>query len=116
LPGNCPALVDLLRAHRTAQLGEHLLAGERWEDGDPLFAQPNGRPLDKGADWQAWRDLLAAAGACPVRLHDARYSAATTMLAVGIPVQVVADLLGHAQTRTTQDTYQRSIGWSTGWS
>jgi integrase len=45
----------------------------------------------------------------PVRLHDARHSAATTLLALGVPVRVVADLLGHAQTRITQDTYQHVL-------
>jgi integrase len=102
-------LVDLLRAHRTAQLAERLRAGNRWEDGDLVFAQPNGRPLDKHSDWEEWRALLAAAGVRVVRLHDARHSAATTLLALGVPVRVVADMLGHAQTRTTQDTYQHVL-------
>ncbi|MCX5841941.1 MAG: tyrosine-type recombinase/integrase [Deltaproteobacteria bacterium] len=35
------------------------------------------------------------------RLHDLRHSAATYMLASGIPIQVVAALLGHAQLSTT---------------
>jgi len=98
-------LVDLLRAHRTAQPAERLRAGNRWEDTDLAFAQPNGRPLDKHSDWEAWRALLADAGVRVVRLHDARHSAATTLLALGVPVRVVADMLGHSQTRVTQDTY-----------
>jgi integrase len=102
-------LVDLLRAHRAAQLAERLRAGNRWEDGDLVFAQANGRPLDKRADWQAWRDLLAAACVRQVRLHDARHSAATTLLALGVPVRVVADMLGHSQTRVTEDTYQHVL-------
>lgn len=102
-------LVDLLRAHRTAQLAERLRAGSRWEDGDLIFAQPNGRPVDKHTDWEAWRALLADAGVRTVRLHDARHSAATTLLELGIPVRVVADMLGHSQTRVTQDTYQHVL-------
>lgn len=102
-------LVDLLRAHRTVQLAERLQAGNRWVDGDLVFAQQNGRPLDKHSDWEAWRALLADAGVRTVRLHDARHSAATTLLALGVPVRVVADLLGHSQTRVTQDTYQHVL-------
>lgn len=102
-------LVDLLRVHRTEQLAERLRAGNRWEDGDLVFAQQNGRPLDKHSDWEAWRALLADADVRTVRLHDARHSAATTLLALGVPVRVVADLLGHSQTRVTQDTYQHVL-------
>jgi integrase len=102
-------LVDLLCAHLTAQLAERLRAGNRWEDGDLVFAQPNGRPLDKHTDWEAWRALLADAGVRVVRLHDARHSAATTLLALGVPVRVVADMLGHSQTRVTSDTYQHVL-------
>jgi integrase len=102
-------LVDLLRSHRAAQLAERLQAGDRWEDGDLVFAQPNGRPLDKHSDWEAWRVLLADAGVRIVRLHDARHSAATTLLALGVPVGVVAHMLGHSQTRVTQDTYQHVL-------
>jgi integrase len=102
-------LVDLLRAHRAAQLAERLQAGNRWEDGDLVFAQPNGRPLDKHSDWEAWRAVIPAAGVRRVRLHDARHSAATTLLALRVPVRVVADMLGHSQTRVTQDTYQHVL-------
>jgi integrase len=102
-------LVDLLRVHRSTQVAERLRAGDRWHDGDLIFAQPTGRPIDRGQDWQAWRELLVAAGVRLVRLHDARHSAATTLLALGVPVRVVADMLGHSQTRVTQDTYQHVL-------
>jgi integrase len=57
----------------------------------------------------AWRTLLSDAGVRVVRLHDARHSAATTLLALGVPVRVVADTVGHSQTRVTQDTYQHVL-------
>src|SRR5215470_4406653 len=40
-----PQLVTALRAHRAAQLEERLIAGPRWEDGDFVWCQPNGRPI-----------------------------------------------------------------------
>ena len=40
-------LVDALRAHRAAQLGERVAAGALWEDHGLAFAQPNGRPLER---------------------------------------------------------------------
>lgn len=44
-----------------------------------------------------------------VRLHDARHSTATTLLALGVDVRIVADILGHSQTRVTSDTYQHVL-------
>lgn len=41
----------------------------------------------------------------PLRIHDLRHTAASWMLAAGIPVHVVAEMLGHESTKTTYDTY-----------
>lgn len=98
-------LVEALRVHRAAQLTERMLAGPLWEDGDLVFAQPNGRPLDRKADWRAWKALLSAAGVREVRLHDGRHTAATLLLSAGVHPRVVMDLLGHSQMRTTTDIY-----------
>ena len=107
-------LVMALRAHREIQLAERLAAGSEWVDwghegaGGLVFAQPNGRPLDKRADHTAWKALLASADVRPARLHDARHTAATLLLIQGVERRVVADLLGHAQMRTT-DIYQHVV-------
>jgi integrase/recombinase XerC len=37
--------------------------------------------------------------------HTARRTAGTLLLADGVPVQMVADLLGHRDIRTTRDRY-----------
>jgi Phage integrase family len=98
-----------VRAHRAAQAAERLKAGGAWRDNGPVFAQPHGRPLDKRADRREWRALLAEAGVRTIRLHDARHSAPTTLLALGVDVRVVADMLGHSQTRVTSDIYQHVL-------
>ncbi|MFG3639124.1 tyrosine-type recombinase/integrase [Micromonospora sp. NPDC047762] len=95
-------LAAKLRRHRRAQLAEKEAAAEWWQDGDYVFAQNDGRPLDPRQDYQAWVDLLAAAGVKKVRLHDARHTAATLMVAQGVDLQVVKVILGHTDIRTTQ--------------
>ena len=95
-------LVAKLRAHRRLQVAERLAAAEWWVDGDFVFAQNDGRPLDPRQDYQAWRDLLDAAGVKRVRLHDARHTAATLMVAQGVRLEVVQAVLGHTDIRTTQ--------------
>jgi integrase len=98
-------LVDALRAHRAAQLEERITAGPLWQDHDLVFAQPNGRPIERKSDWRAWKTLLRDAGVREVRLHDGRHTAATLLLSEGVHPRVVMEVLGHAQMRTTTDTY-----------
>jgi integrase len=99
-----PALVEALRAHRAAQLEERIAAGPLWQDHDLVFVQPNGRPIERTSDWRSWKALLRAADVREVRLHDGRHTAATLLLRRRAP-QVVMEVLGHAQRRTTTDTY-----------
>lgn len=98
-------LVDQLRRHRDTQDLERLVAGSDWDDGELVFAQPNGRPLDKHSDYEAWTRLLKQAGVRHIRLHDGRHTAATLLLAAGVHPRVVMELLGHGQMRTTMDIY-----------
>lgn len=102
-------LTSALRAHRTAQAVERLAAGSDWQDNDLVFARADGRPIDRSADYQAWRALLRESGIGHVRLHDARHTAATLLLAEGIHPRVVMELLGHSQMRTTTDVYSHVL-------
>lgn len=94
-----------LRAHRQAQLAERLAAGSEWRDTDLVFCQPNGKPIDSKGDWRRWRDLLEEAGVRQARLHDARHTAATLLLAQGVPPRVVMEILGHSTIAVTQNIY-----------
>jgi integrase len=102
-------LVEALRAHRAAQLEERIAAGPLWQDHDLVFAQPNGRPIERKSDWRAWKALLREADVREVRLHDGRHTAATLLLSEGVHPRVVMEVLGHAQMRTTTDTYSHVL-------
>lgn len=99
-------LVEQLKRHRETQELERLVAGSEWDDSwELVFAQPNGRPLDKHSDYEAWTQLLKDAGVRHIRLHDGRHTAATLLLVAGVHPRVVMELLGHSQMRTTMDIY-----------
>ena len=38
-------------------------------------------------------------------MHELRHSCASLMLAMGVPLEVVSDVLGHASIRVTMDVY-----------
>lgn len=96
-----PLLAEL-KAHRTTQNAERLAAGTWWRDLGYVFANADGSPIDPKADWTAWKLLLDAAGAPDVRLHAARHTAITMLLAMGVPPQVVKEIAGHAKFSTTE--------------
>jgi integrase len=98
-------LIEALRKQKVAQNEERLVAGTEWDDWDLVFAQPNGRPLDKHSDYEAWIRLLNRAKVRHIRLHDGRHTAATLLLTAGVHPRVVMELLGHSQMRTTTDIY-----------
>jgi integrase len=102
-------LSHALRLHRAAQLEERLAAGAAWQDGDLVFAQPNGRPIDPRRDWSDWKALLRTAGVRDARLHDARHTAATLLLVQGVPARVAMQILGHSQIALTLGTYSHVV-------
>jgi integrase len=101
--------VEALRAHRAAQLEERLAAGAEWAHLDLVFAQPNGKAIERKSDWRTWKRLLHEAGVRDIRVHDGRHAAATLLLSEGVHPRVVMEVLGHAQMRTTTDTYSHVL-------
>ncbi len=91
-------LVELLRAHREEQDRERIAAAQLWTDGGWVFATPTGRPLNPRTDWTDWKKLLARAGVRDGRLHDARHTAATVLLLLGVPERAVMSVMGWSNT------------------
>lgn len=52
-----------------------------------------------------WRQVLPTVPVPPIRFHDLRPTHASLLLALGVPMTVVSDRLGHRTIPTTLDTY-----------
>jgi len=73
---------------------------ERTGDSENVFSNPRtGKPL--GDIKNAFRSALREAGIEGLRFHDIRHTAGTRMADAGVPITAVADILGHADVRTT---------------
>ncbi len=98
-------LVALLRAHKSRQAQEKLAAGSAYGTGGWLFSDELGTPHhpDTLSEWFAAK--VTALGLPRIRLHDTRHTAASLMLASGVPVKVVSELLGHASPTITLGIY-----------
>lgn len=73
-----------------------MLAGSEWRDEGLVFAQLNGRPIDKKTDHDDRTRLLQAAGGRHVRPYDRRHNAATPLLSENVHPWVVIELSGHS--------------------
>lgn len=93
-----PQLVELLRTHRVKQDAERASAGADWHDEGWLFATPTGRGTSTRVDYDEWKKLLRDAKVRDGRLHDARHTAATVLLILGVPERAVMGLMGWSST------------------
>ncbi|AOR33417.1 MULTISPECIES: site-specific integrase [Streptomyces] len=87
-------LLKLLRRHREEQERERVLARDLWVEKGYVFTSPIGEPLNPNTDFHRWKDLLKAAKVRDGRLHDARHTAATVLLILGVPDAVVDRIMG----------------------
>jgi len=101
-------LFGLLMEHERAQSAERKLAGDLWHESDFMFTQANGKPIDPRSGHNKWKALLADAGVRDARLHDARHTAATVLLLLGVPMPVVMEIMGWSNTKVAK-RYQHVI-------
>lgn len=92
-----PTLIPLLRDHERAQQREWVSQGFVWRRDAYVFGRPGGKPTSPEADHRRWKALLADAGVRSARLHDARHTAATLMLAVKADPREVLSMFGWSQ-------------------
>lgn len=95
-------LVEVLKDHRIRQLQEQERARNLWRDEGWVFANRLGGPVHPRVDHDTWKSLLKRAGVRDARLHDARHTAATMLLLLGVPDRAVMDMMGWAQVAMTK--------------
>jgi site-specific recombinase XerD len=97
-----PQLLPAFKAHRAAQRRERLAYPGGWPEHGAVFTEPDGRVLDPREDYDEWVSILREAGVPHRKLHIMRHTAATMLLAQGVDISVVQQLLGHRDIRTTR--------------
>ena len=120
LPG---PLVDELKAHRRRQVAEQLHAGPEWVPlplgVDLVFRTPFGTALDPdnfknrtyrlteqaGVEHDDNGQPIPGTGIGRWGPHELRHSAASILLAMGVPLKTVSETLGHSSIRITADVY-----------
>ncbi len=99
------AVAAALETRRIAQSEERLRAADLWQESDLVFTTAVGTPVHPRNDYRSFRRILVQAGLRRIRLHDLRHTAASLLLAQGVPARVVTEILGHSQISITLNTY-----------
>lgn len=104
IPG---VLVQVLREHKARQ--DEWKKSPKWKELPGLenlvFTTKLGTPLRHQQDTKDWRRLCKKHNLGDLKGHSARHFAATIMLNGGVPIDVVANILGHASEIITRDYY-----------
>jgi integrase len=102
--------VTALRAHRARRAGDRAAAGLTWSDRDLVFPTRTGAPLDAA---NVRREFRAACKAAKIGEHwtprELRHSFVSLISSSGVPVEEIARLAGHSNTRTTEVVYRREL-------
>ncbi|WP_432090040.1 tyrosine-type recombinase/integrase [Streptomyces sp. NRRL F-5630] len=87
-------LLGLLVQHKQEQDRQRAAAGADWADKGYVFTKSDGEPLVPNTDYHQWKKLLVDAKVRDGRLHDARHTAGTILLLLGVPERVVDAIMG----------------------
>jgi integrase len=100
-----PAVIAVLRKHRTEEKAERLRAGNQWHDSGLIFTTEFGGPFDPRNLLRVIEVAAKAAGVEGIGVHTLRHSAAVAWLEAGVHIKAAADLLGHSSIAITGDVY-----------
>lgn len=70
-----------------------------------VFTTPTGQPIHSTNILPDWYRVSRSLGLPRVTTHDLRHSAASIMFEAGVPIPVIAYIMGHSSMRVTMDLY-----------
>jgi integrase len=99
-----PMLAELLE-HAERQKSEKRSLGRSWTNSGYIFTSTVGTPIEPRNLNREFKTICRDAGLGDWHPHELRHSAASLLLAQGVKLQVVSQVLGHASIRMTADVY-----------
>lgn len=101
-------VIDRLQAHRRAQNKERMAAAE-WQDPDLVFPTTRGTLIDPRNFRRSFDKLTDRAGLGKWTPNELRHSAISLLSAAGVPIEEIADVVGHDGTRMTTGVYRHVL-------
>lgn len=98
-----------LADQRRAQAAERLRVGSLWLDLGLVFANELGGYVDPSNYRRELAKVTEAAGLGHWSPNELRHSAVSLLSAAGVPLEQIADLVGHSSTRMTSSVYRHPV-------
>jgi integrase len=98
-------VLEALQRNRELQDAERADLGDGWIESGFIFTTSIGTPIDPRNLYREFTQICERAGLGHWHPHELRHSAASLMLASGVKLQVVSEVLGHSSIRMTADIY-----------
>jgi integrase len=98
-----------LKAHKKRQAAEREAAGEAYHDSNLVFCHEDGTMYTRDAlNWR-FSKMTRRAGIGHWHAHEGRHTAVSIMSNNGVPIQDIADTVGHKSTHVTETVYRHVI-------
>jgi integrase len=101
--------LETLSEHRQQQEQDKRNFGSAYQDNGLVFAQPNGQFWSPNNIGLRTVELMKKAGLEGFTLHSLRHSHASVLLGEGVPLPVVSERLGHANSNITLAVYSHAL-------
>lgn len=101
--------VGVLLTHQATQAEHRERLGDLYVDHGLVWADPDGAPMRPDAVTKRCRALITTAGIPDATPKTLRRGAASMLAAAGLPLELIAIVLGHADTQVTRDHYLRGL-------
>lgn len=102
-------LKQSLLLHMNEQAKQKNKLGDKWQGGDWIFTQWNGKLMSLQTPSHWWREFAERIGVEGVTFHGLRHTAASYMIKNNVPITTVSGVLGHSNTSTTLNIYSHMI-------
>lgn len=103
------SVMALLKEYRKEWLRHRFKVGDLWKGSDRVFTTWDGKPGHTYAIGAWFSKFLKKHKLPHLPFHGLRHTAATLMIAEGVPLKNVSSLLGHAKASTTSDIYTHAL-------
>ncbi|MBO3750307.1 site-specific integrase [Streptosporangiaceae bacterium NEAU-GS5] len=103
-------VAEALQRHHAQQAKDEVKAGDAWQDNGLVFCTRTGTPQDAANVRKAFRLITVKAGiGREWTPRELRHSFVSILSAHDVRIETIADLVGHAGTRTTETVYRLEI-------
>lgn len=103
------SVMAVLKQYKAAQAEHRLQVGDLWQGSNRLFTTWDGRPMHPDTITKWFREFIRKHNLPPITILGLRHTAATLLIAEGVPLKNVSSRMGHSNISTTVNIYAHAL-------